>query len=521
MKKHYTCLLYFISLLLSGSYASLAQQPTLQWETSLGGSAFDQPQSVQQTFDGGYIVAGISTSSNGDVSVNQGAGDVWIVKLDSGGVIEWEHSYGGSGDEGAFAIEQTADAGYIVAASSTSTNGDVTGNHGGVDFWILKINQTGFIQWETSFGGSSLEIPYAIHQTFDRGYIVTGYTISNDSNISVNHGFEDFWIVKLDSTGTLSWEKTFGGTNADRAFSILQTADSGYIACGYTNSVDGDVTNNHGDYDYWFVKMNSNGLLQWQKTFGGSLDDKAHCLDITVDGGYIVSGYTASSDSDVTFNHGFTDLWLIKLDSTATLQWEKSFGGTGVDQAYSLATNPNGNHIIAGSSYSLDGDVTGNHGGYDYWILETDTGGSLLWQNSYGGSSVEEAVCIDVTAGGDYIVAGGTLSSDGDVTFNHGDSDYWLVKLKNQITSAIANASPVNENISVSWDANNKIYHIETADQSQLEINVIDITGKTIMHNSFSFQYDWHYQQTNPGIYFISIRHKNKILLNQEVVVQK
>lgn len=426
MRKLYLSIFFFLSLAI---YKTHAQAPTIQWQKTFGGTNFDQVESVIQTFDGGFIAAGIATSTNGNVTGNHGFGDFWLIKMNGLGVLQWQKSLGGSADEGAFCIRQTVDSGYVVAGSSTSNDGNVSGNHGLNDYWVVKVNSAGTLQWQKSLGGSSVDIAYDIRQTSDGGYIVAGYTISNDGDVTGNHGFEDYWIVKLNSTGTLQWQKTFGGSMDERAYSIQQTTDGGYVAGGYTKSSDGDVTGNHGDYDYWLIKLSSTGTLQWQKALGGTSSDQAHTVQQTADGGYIIAGFTASVNGDVTFNHGFEDLWIVKLNSTGALQWQKSLGGSGVDQAYQIKQLSNGGYIVGGSSYSLNGDVTGNHGGYDDWIVRTDNVGNIVWQKSLGGSSVEEAYSISPTTNNGYIVAGGTLSNDGNVTGNHGDFDYWVVKL--------------------------------------------------------------------------------------------
>lgn len=408
----------------------LAQQPVTQWQKAFGGSSFDQAQSVITTVDGGYISAGLTASANGDVTSNHGSADVWIVKIDSAGTLQWQKNYGGTNDDAAFSIIQTSDSGFAVAASSSSSNGDLTTNHGFADWWIFKIDSSGTLQWKKTFGGSFDDVPYDIVQTIDGGFAVCGYTASADGDINTNHGFEDFWIAKLSAAGTLVWQKTFGGTLDERAYAIRQSADGNYFTGGYTKSTDGDVTGNHGDYDFWMLKLDSSGTLLWKKTLGGSSIDKGYSFLQTSDDRFLASGFTASSDGDVTLNHGFEDLWLVKLDTSGNIQWQKTFGGTGVDQAYVVREIPGNNgYVAAGSSFSTDGDVTGNHGGYDYWIMKADTAGNLVWQQSLGGSSVEECYGLTVENSNAYVLAGSTLSADGDVTGNHGDMDYWLVKL--------------------------------------------------------------------------------------------
>ena len=437
MKLLYTISFLFIAFF-TGFSSVYAQAPSIQWSKSFGGSTYENALSVTQTFDGGSIAAGISTSTDGDVTGNRGFGDVWIVKLDNAGALEWQKTYGSSGDDGAFAIVQTIDSGYAIAATSNAANGDVTVNHGLVDCWILKIDKLGVLQWQKSFGGSSIDIAYDIKQTTDLGFIVAGYTQSTDGDITSLHGFEDYWIIKLDNSGNLQWQKTFGGTEDERAWSVQQTADGGYIAGGYTRSNDGDVTGNHGDYDFWVVKLDGSGTLQWQKALGGSLLDKNRTVIQTADGGYITAGYTASTDGDVTGTQvPFSeDLWIAKLDGSGVLQWQKSYGGTGVEQAYQVKQLTDGSYLFAGSSYSTDGDVTGNHGGTDSWCLQTDNNGALLWEKSFGGSDYDETYAVAIANDGGFLVAGLSLSADGDLTQNQGDFDYWIFKLGGAVTTA-------------------------------------------------------------------------------------
>ncbi|MBM7560374.1 Ig-like domain-containing protein [Marinitoga litoralis] len=242
--------------------------------------------------------------------------------------------------------------------------------------FTTKINQ-----WQKTFGGSDLDSAHSIEQTTDGGFIVAGYTKSNDGDVTGNHGLYsyDYWIIKLDENGNLEWQKTFGGSDSDSAHSIEQTTDGGFIVAGYTKSNDGDVTGNHGGADYWIIKLDSNGNLEWQKTFGGSNWDYAQSIEQTTDGGFIVAGYTWSNDGDVTGNHGLYsyDYWIIKLDENGNLEWQKTFGGSDSDSAHSIEQTTDGGFIVAGSTRSYDGDVTGDKGDYDYWIIKLDESGNL------------------------------------------------------------------------------------------------------------------------------------------------
>ena len=305
-------------------------------------------------------------------------------------------------------------------------------------------NASPAIVWQKSLGGSAYDNAFSIVQTSDGGYIVTGTSFSDDGDVMGNHGDGDYWIVKLDTKGNLTWQKSLGGSWIDEGNDIVQTSDGGYIIAGYSNSNDGDVTGHHGITgryldipDAWVVKLDAKGNLTWQKSLGGSQEDNAHSIVQTSDGGYIIAGYSKSNDGDVTGNHGGADYWIIKLNAKGNLTWQRSLGGSRYDKASSIAQTSDGGYVIAGYSESNDGDVTGNHGNSDYWIVKLDAKGNLTWQKSLGGSTNDEASSIVQTSDGGYIIAGYSESNDGDVTGHHGESyadmnyssDAWVVKL--------------------------------------------------------------------------------------------
>jgi len=398
------------------------------WQISLGGSASDETHSIQKTTDGGYIIVGHSHSNDEDVTVNHGQSDYWIVKLTSAGELDWQKSLGGSDYERAYSIQQTIDGGYIVAGYSASNDGDVTVNYGQNDYWIVKLTSAGELDWQKALGGSYGDQANSIQQTTDGGYIIAGYSSSDDGDVSENHGQDDYWIVKLTSAGDIDWQKSFGGSSIDRAYCINQTTEGGYIIAGTTFSNNGDVSMNHGYIDYWIVKLTSAGDIVWQKSLGGSDYDYAYSIQQTIDEGYIVAGYTKSNDGDVTGNHGYGDYWIVKLTSAGDIDWQKSFGGSDFDLANSIQQTTDGGYIIAGYSDSDDGDVSENLGGNDYWLVKTTSTGELDWQISLGGSDHDRTFCIHQTTDGRYIIAGYSDSKDGDVSGNHGNRDFWIVK---------------------------------------------------------------------------------------------
>lgn len=225
----------------------------------------------------------------------------------------------------------------------------------------MRLDADGNLIWQKSLGGSGEDEAYYVQETNDGGFVIVGESESTDGDVTGNHGEGDYWVVKLNASGYFLWQKSFGGSSVDYPRMVKQTGDGGLVIAGWTSSVDGDVTGNKGDTDYWVIKLNESGMLQWQKCLGGSDYDFAYAIDPTADNGFIVTGYTHSSDGDVTGHHGSTDYWLVKLDATGNLMWQKALGGSQYDQSYSVQQAADGSYIVAGLSFSNDGDVTGNH----------------------------------------------------------------------------------------------------------------------------------------------------------------
>ena len=432
-----------IIYLILSQLLNISAQPILNWASCYGGSLTDAGNCIQQTNDQGFIIAGYSRSNDGDVSGNNGQIDMWVVKIDNLGNIEWQKCLGGSEYDYATSIQQTIDGGYIVAGYSKSNDGDVTGNHGNQDFWVVKIDNLGNIEWQKCLGGSSGEVANSIQETTDQGFIVAGSTSSNDGDVTGNHGSSDSWVVKLDNLGNIEWQKCLGGSGNDVARSIDETTDGGYIIAGATISNDGDVSGNHGSMDYWVVKIDSQGNIEWQKCLGGSQFDNAKSIQQTIDGGYIVAGYSESNDGDVSGNHGGIDMWVVKLDNFGNIEWQECLGGSVEDIANSIQETIDGGFIVAGESSSNDGNVSGNHGNEDSWVVKLDSLGTIEWQKCLGGSSEDIANSIQETSISSYVLVGKTLSNDGDVSGNNGGEDYWVTKLceQNPLTIEISDTS--------------------------------------------------------------------------------
>ena len=366
--------------------AALAQ-PVQYWAQTYGSDGIDYASSARQTSDGGYIVAG-STSSFG-----AGGNDSEVLKLTSAGDIEWQKTYGGEGADYAYSIQQTSDGGYILAGE---TNSFRAGND---DLWILKLNSIGDIQWQKAYGGDGDDCAYSIQQTSDGGYIVAGKTSSFGA------GGDDFWVLKLDPSGNIYWQKIYGGEGNDCAYSIQETTDGGYIVAGKTESFGA------GNNDFWVLKLYSNGNTEWEKAYGGAGDDCAYSIQETTEGGYIVTGKTNS------FGAGDYDIWVLKLDLGGGLEWQNTYGGAKVDYASAVQQTSNGGYILAGYIESFEAK------GGDFWLLRLTPDGDLEWQRTYGGDGLDSASSIEQTSDGGYIAAGRTTS------FGAAGSNFWVLKL--------------------------------------------------------------------------------------------
>lgn len=493
-KKLYLSFAIFFTAILS------AQAPAIQWQKSFGGSKDDRAEAIQLTSDGGYIVAGWNSSNDGDVTQNRGFQDYWIVKLNGNGIMQWQKSLGGSWQDFAYAIQQTSDGGYIVAGYSASTNGDITGGNGSSNCWIVKLSDSGDIQWQKSLGGSNSDEARDVQLTTDGGYIVAGRSKSNDGDVTGNHGGYDAWIVKLNNSGVIQWQKSLGGSGDDDASSIQLTSDGGYVVAGSSSSNDGDVSGNHGGADYWIVKLDSVGMIQWQKSLGGSNEEKASAIKPTLDGGYIVSGYSDSNDGDVLGTARERDYWIVKLNNNGVVQWQKVLGGIAWDEAKDVQQTSDGGYI-----------VTGHNTVYDYWVIKFNSSGGIQWQKTLGGSSTDSANAIRQTSDGGYIVAGYSSSTTGDVSGNHGNYDMWIVKLYPENLNS--NETALNNNLLVENPIKDllKLQSKETITSLQL-YNTAGQLVKTSNSQKMSVK------ELSKGIYILKIQLENGKTISEKII---
>jgi hypothetical protein len=443
MKKHLLLALLFCFGMSTIIYA---QTPVLNWQTTVGGKGYEFFNAVKKTTDGGCIAAGASTSNDGDLNT-RGSGDVeggLVTKFSSTGAKEWVKVYETSVSGGGRfqSIVQTSDGGYIMTGYANSVDGHALSYYtdGSADVWVVKINSSGVVQWDKRFGGPGDDIGSSIIQSSDGSYIIAGKAGANGRDVSGGHGNGDSWLIKISSTGTLNWQKCFGGSGSELFSSINQTTDGGYILGGSTHSNNGDVSGFHGLRDYWLVKTDAAGNLSWQKCYGGSTSSSELAgLTQTSDGGYFLAGTIApktgetGAGEDIAVAKGGADIWALKVTSAGVITWQKTLGGTQDDVAMGAINTQDGGLMLAGYSRSANGDVAFPHGTTDpdAWAVKLSASGVKEWQIPLGGSLGDYGHAVAQLDSQSYLIAGWTLSTDGQVTNQHGAYDAWLTNISN------------------------------------------------------------------------------------------
>ena len=403
---------------------------------TVGGSKNDIAKSVVKTIDGGAAVLGYSQSTDGDISDKTDENfDFWVLKLDAESNIEWSTTFGGTQDDRGNDIIQTNDGGFAVLGYSTSSDVDVLENAGSQDFWILKLDAQGTISWSKTFGYSGADFGTTLLQASDNSFLITGVldvTASGgqgNSRNSQRHAGGDIWAIKLSENGELLWRNYFGGSYTDTPFGVIETADKNFIIVGSSDSADIDISNNNGSYDFWVLQISPEGNLLWEKSFGGSEIDEARAITNTNDGNFLIVGDTRSANNDVSNTNGAADLWVVKMSPLGDLLWEKTYGGSSFDVGRSVSQTQDNGFLISGSSRSEDNSFT-NQGQNDALVLKINAEGTLVWKKTIGGSEIDflyDAVQLNNNT---IIAVGETQSSNGDLNENKGFSDALIITIK-------------------------------------------------------------------------------------------
>ena len=418
------------------------------WDKTLGGENYESFTALVTTPEGGYLLGGTSYSGaagdksepSRDKNPSQ-KGDFWVVKIkeDISLMAEWNMRYGGSRDEGFTSIIKTSDGGYLSGGYSASVeSGDKTqASQGNNDYWIVKSDQNGKKLWDKRYGGSGEDYLNRVIQTSDGGYLLVGSSLSEISGdkTQMSQGDRDYWIVKIDKRGKKQWDKSYGGRGYDELKKVLQLSTGEYLLAGFSNSpVSGDKSQaSHGGNDFWLVKISSTGTKIWDKSYGGSLEETLGGIVSTEEGGFLLGGssWSGKSGNKSEESRGKSDFWLVAVDKEGKQLWDQTYGGTGTDEAYSLGKAGN-TYFLAGQSDSPAGlDKTrDSQGGLDYWLLKVTSTGKKVWDKRYGGSKDDELRASIPTQDGGYLLAGKSFSSKSGNKRqdSQGSSDYWMVK---------------------------------------------------------------------------------------------
>jgi hypothetical protein len=352
-----------------------AADNTLLWSKTFGGSKDDRGADVIQTQDGGFALLGYSQSIDQDVSLNAGSQDFWFIKLTADGAISWQKTFGFSGADYGTVLTETNDNGYLitgvldVTASGGLGNENKAQRHAGGDIWAIKLNNIGDLEWSKYYGGSFTDTALGIEKTADNGFIIVASSDSDDSDITNNKGTYDFWVFRITSEGVLVWEQNFGGSEIDEARAIAASDDGNFIIVGDTRSKDVDVSNNNGAADIWILKISPAGTLIWEKTIGAAGFDVARSISKTQDNGFLISGSSRSSAAGF-INQGQNDALLIKINSEGGIEWQETAGGSEIDFLYDAIELNNSTIIAVGESNSADGDISENKGFSDGLIIK-------------------------------------------------------------------------------------------------------------------------------------------------------
>lgn len=431
------------------------QAPDTSWTKTFGGSNIDVGYSVQQTSDNGYIITGY-TRSFGTISGR----NVWLIKTDASGNQLWNKTFGGNNDEEGNAVQQTSDGGYIIAGYTKSLGVGLN------DVYLIKTDTAGNLVWSKTFGGTQDEEAYSVQQTTDGGYIITGATSSFGA------GSRDVWLIKTDQNGNDIWKKTLGGMSSDGARFIQQTSDGGFIITGWTYSLGPGAVGN-----VLLIKTDSLGNQTWFKAFGGTDVDRGYCVKQLSEGGYIITGYTASTGA------GLDDMLIIKTDSNGNTIWEKTYGGSGRDYGNCILQTIDGGYVVAGYTLSYGA------GSEDVWIVKTDSAGNQQWMKTLGGAQSDIGYFMNYTSDGGLIVTGHTLSFGAGVHDVWLIKLNLFIPVELISFSANKIDNKVVLNWSTATEKNNKGFFIERkkAEEEFIQIAFVQGKGTSLTQHNYSF----------------------------------
>ncbi|MEP2936178.1 MAG: T9SS type A sorting domain-containing protein [Gilvibacter sp.] len=476
---------------------------------------------MSPTSDGGFILGGLSFSDAGlDKSEdNIGEEDYWVVKVDADGQVEWDKTIGGTNRDWLRSVIQTSDGGFLLGGHS---NSDISGNKtensiGSWDFWVVKLDSDGNFEWDNTLGGSDQEFLQEVRETNDGGYIMVGRSDSDASPDKSEDliGVTDYWVVKVDADGVLEWENTIGGSGFDYPFAIAVLDDGSFVIGGYSSSSDVDKTSpTMGGTDGWIVKLDENGIIIWDNSFGASGDDRVYNMSQTNDGGFIINSWSDSPASgDKTEDSNSVDYWAVKLDSSANLEWQNTINADGLELPYAALQTSDGGYLLGGLSRSgigLDRNDAPN-GGDDAWLVKLNASGEKLWDQSIGGSANENIYRMVNTSDGSLVFFGSSSSPiSGDIIEDEsGSRDYWIVKYNPVLN--VDSFSNDNDLI-LSPNPTSEFLNIDTSIKGQIEYTIYSVIGKALMSGSLVSGSSLEVGRLHSGLYILQLTSEDKTI---------
>lgn len=418
-----------------------AHPPDTLWTKTYGGSSDDVAYSVCETADGGYIITGYTSS------FGAGQQDAYLIKTYGNGDTVWTRTFGGASMDGAHFVREVSAGGYVIAGYTETYGG------GGKNVYLIKTDTSGLTEDTAIYATPLQDVAYAFCETPDSGYIFIGYKNGPSGWVK-----GDLWILKTDATLDTIWTREYGGAGEDYGVTIQQTLDGNYIIAGITSSFGANGKN------VWIVKIDSNGDTLWTKVYGNNLEDVGYGVCSTSDGGYVVAGYINGTGQ---WTAG--DLWLLKTDANGDTLWTKVYGTGGEDFGFDVYETPDGGYVVAGRYAN------------DMWLLRTDASGDTIWTVKYGGVGVESALALSMTSDGGYIIAGYTSS------FGNGANDLYLIKTEPDVGVEENNTIDIREN-----GFSTTIISGQLTLPNHEQCKIYDISGRIVNHTHLT-----------PGIYFI------------------
>lgn len=427
----------FAALLLLCALSTQVHAQRILNQAIFGGNGYEKAMAMKMTEDGNFVLAGQTNGTTGVGEGNhgdQGTDDIFIMKVTPGGRTIWRTILGGSQNDEFSQLIQTQDKGFAMIGSTLSRDGDVKGKHGGYDLWVIKIDKLGQLEWTHCYGGSGNDMGFAICQVEDGTYYIGGESGSKNGDIRNNRGGLDGWIAQIDGEGKLLRQRVFGGKSYDRVKSIWEMDKGHILVFANTKSLGGNIQPGQakGKKDVWVFDLSRNFDIAWQKNIGGSDYDDLHKVIRDKRGDFIVAGTTFSMDGDLEENKGGGDFWMFKMQKDGVLLWSKAYGGLKSDGAQSVVYDPNGkgSYMIVGQSNSYRG-IVNNYGLYDGWVVKTDTMGGTKYVKNFGGKEFENIFDVVLLPNGNYMMAGFAESVDRDLagTGKNKTYDAWLFEM--------------------------------------------------------------------------------------------